>query len=102
MSIRQLQYFVALFEERHFGKAAERCNVTQSTFSMQLAKLERYLGVDLFRRNSRNVAPTGMAGRIEPLARTIVDKYAEICRVAEHNRISELSTGSIGDADVCR
>jgi DNA-binding transcriptional LysR family regulator len=86
MSIRQLQYFVTLFEECHFGKAAERCNVTQSTFSMQLAKLEHYLGTTLFERDSRNVRPTGAASRIEPLARRIVEGCHEICRVVHQQQ----------------
>jgi LysR family hydrogen peroxide-inducible transcriptional activator len=78
MSIRQLQYFVALCEERHFGRAAERCHVTQPTFSMQLARLERYLGVVLFERNSRNVHPTWTARRLEPVVRRVLEGCSEI------------------------
>jgi LysR family hydrogen peroxide-inducible transcriptional activator len=83
MSIRQLQYFVALYDECHFGRAAERCNVTQSTFSMQLAKLERYLGAELFTRNSRNVQPTALAQQVIAIAREVVGGCEEISRVAE-------------------
>ena len=48
MSLKQLKYLIALYEESHFGRAAERCHVTQSTLSLQISKLEDYLGVPLF------------------------------------------------------
>ncbi len=47
MNLRDLEYLVALAETRHFGRAAERCHVSQPTLSTQLRKLEEYLGVAL-------------------------------------------------------
>jgi LysR family hydrogen peroxide-inducible transcriptional activator len=47
MNLRDLRYLVALADERHFGKAAERCFVSQPTLSAQVRKLEEYLGVPL-------------------------------------------------------
>ena len=47
MNLRDLRYFVALAETKHFGKAAERCFVSQPTLSAQIKKLENYLGVQL-------------------------------------------------------
>lgn len=55
MNIRDLEYFVALAEFRHFRKAAEACNVTQPTLSGQVRKLENELGVMLLERTSRKV-----------------------------------------------
>ena len=55
MNIRDLQYLVAVAELQHFGRAAERCHVSQPTLSMQIRKLEDYLGVPLFERAGRKV-----------------------------------------------
>jgi LysR family hydrogen peroxide-inducible transcriptional activator len=58
MSIRELRYLIALADCLNFTRAAERCSVTQSTLSIQLRKLENYLGVNLFERDSAHVAIT--------------------------------------------
>lgn len=86
MSIRQLQYFVTLFDECHFGRAARQCGVTQSTFSVQLARLESSLGARLFVRTSRRVQATAVAYRIEPLARTVVEHCRQIGQLAGTTR----------------
>jgi LysR family transcriptional regulator, hydrogen peroxide-inducible genes activator len=62
MNLRDLRYLVALADERHFGKAAERCFVSQPTLSAQIKKLEEYLGVTLVERQPKRVALTE-AGR---------------------------------------
>jgi len=53
MDIRQLQFLCALDEQRHFGRAAEACHVTQPTLSMRLRNLEEELGVTLIKRRQR-------------------------------------------------
>ncbi|GAB3671171.1 LysR family transcriptional regulator [Salinisphaera aquimarina] len=53
MDIKQLQYLVALAEERHFTRAAERCNVTQPTLSGRIRQLEQELGVPIVERGQR-------------------------------------------------
>ena len=50
IKLKDLRYLVALADTRHFGKAAERCFVSQPTLSAQLKKLEDYLGVTLVER----------------------------------------------------
>lgn len=57
-TLRQLQYFLAVMELRHFGLAAEQCCVTQSTLSAAIQELESLLGVQLFERSHRKVTPT--------------------------------------------
>jgi LysR family hydrogen peroxide-inducible transcriptional activator len=64
MNLRDLRYLVALADERHFGRAAERCHVSQPTLSAQLRKLEGYLGVPLIERQPRRVALTEAGGRV--------------------------------------
>ena len=58
LSLRDLEYFVAVARERHFGRAAESCGVSQATLSEQVRKLESTLGVQLFERTKRKVEPT--------------------------------------------
>lgn len=82
MTIRDLEYFVALAETRHFGQAAERCHVTQPTLSMQIAKLEQELGAKLFERDKRRVSLTDAGRQILARAGSILDGVHEIRELA--------------------
>jgi DNA-binding transcriptional LysR family regulator len=59
LEIRQLQYFVAVAEEEHVGRAAERLHISQSPLSRQIAQLEEYLGLTLFERSQQRIRLTG-------------------------------------------
>ena len=76
MTLRDLEYLVALAETRHFGRAAERCHVSQPTLSAQLRKLEDSLGVALVERRPRKVALT-VAGE------AVVERARRMLRDAE-------------------
>lgn len=86
MTLRDLQYLVALAETRHFGRAAERCHVSQPTLSAQLRKLEDYLGVALIERRPRKVALT-------PAGETVIKRARRMLQDAEdirtHTRASQ-------------
>lgn len=58
LSLRDLEYVVAVEAERNFSRAAERLHMAQPALSQAILRIERRLGVDLFERNSRRVAPT--------------------------------------------
>jgi LysR family hydrogen peroxide-inducible transcriptional activator len=84
MNLRDLRYFVALADTRHFGKAAERSFVSQPTLSAQIKKLENYLGVQLIERQPRKVTLTETGQKILPLARRILQESDEIVSLARH------------------
>ena len=72
-SFRDLQYILAVAEELNFHKAALRCNVGQSTLSIQLKKCEAYLGATLFVRDQHSVALTAVGVEIVAFARVAID-----------------------------
>jgi len=69
MNIRDLKYVLAVAETHHFGRAAERCYVSQPTLSGQIKKLEEELGVVIFERTKRSVEVTPIGAEIISLAR---------------------------------
>lgn len=84
MNLRDLRYFVALADTRHFGRAAEKSFVSQPTLSAQIKKLENYLGVQLIERQPRKVTLTDTGQKILPLARRILQESDEIVSLARH------------------
>ncbi|MPZ10771.1 MAG: LysR family transcriptional regulator [Kiloniellaceae bacterium] len=86
VNFRDLQYAVAVAEERHFGRAAERCHVSQPTLSGQVRKLEESLGVTLFERTSRSVAVTAVGEEVVRHARLALAQAAQIEDIARAHR----------------
>jgi LysR family hydrogen peroxide-inducible transcriptional activator len=82
MNLRDLRYLVALADTRHFGKAAERCFVSQPTLSAQIKKLEDYLGVQLIERQPRRVSLTETGERVVAKARRVLQETDEIISLA--------------------
>ncbi|MBM7456905.1 LysR family hydrogen peroxide-inducible transcriptional activator [Oceanisphaera litoralis] len=82
MNLRDLEYLVALAEERHFRKAAEKCFVSQPTLSGQLRKLEDELGVVLMERTSRKVLFTPAGDAITAQARRVLAETKELRDIA--------------------
>lgn len=83
MTLTELRYVVALAQERHFGRAAQKCFVTQPTLSLALAKLEDELGVRLFERNKNEVLVTPMGEAIVEQARRVLDEAGKITSLAK-------------------
>lgn len=72
MTLQQLEYIVAVAETRHFGKAAERCFVTQPTLSMMIHKLEEEWGLKLFDRSRQPISVTRDGEKIIAMARELL------------------------------
>lgn len=83
MNLRDLKYIVAVADSHHFGKAAERCFVSQPTLSGQIKKLEEELGVTLFERTKRSVVTTPVGEDIIAHARRMLAQADDIRRLAE-------------------
>lgn len=98
MNIRDLTYLTALAEHRHFGKAAEACYVSQPALSMQIKKLETYLGVQLLERTSKSVLLTEVGKVLADKARHIlhhVDEMREIAKLATDPYSGQLKLGIV-------
>ncbi|MCH2225508.1 MAG: LysR substrate-binding domain-containing protein, partial [Crocinitomicaceae bacterium] len=83
VSFQQLQYILALAEERHFERASERCFVTQPTLSMQLKKAEDLLGNKIFDRSRSPVELTSFGEQIIPVFRNVWEEYDRIKETVE-------------------
>lgn len=86
MNLRDLQYLAVIAEEKNFGRAALRCNVSQSTLSIQIKKLEEYLGVQLFERDNKHVMLTAAGEKIHARAQSILQQSDEIRQIAKETR----------------
>jgi LysR family hydrogen peroxide-inducible transcriptional activator len=83
LSIRDLEYALAVAEARHFRRAAERCHVSQPALSAQVRKLEEMLGVALFERTPRGVLVTPHGARILPQARRLLEEARRLIELAK-------------------
>jgi len=86
MNLSELRYIVALARERHFGRAAAACFVSQPTLSVAVKKLEGELGVALFERASPEV-------RVTPTGERVVEKAQQALEAIESVRQEALCDG---------
>ncbi len=86
IKLKDLRYLVAVADTRHFGRAAERCFVSEPTLSAQLKKLEEYLGVQLIERQPNNVSLTDAGEQIVARARRMLEASEEVVTLARAHR----------------
>lgn len=84
MTLAELRYLVAVADLSHFGRAAERCRITQPTLSGQLRKLEESLGIPLIERTTRFVALTPVGAAVVAHARRILEEADQIAELVRH------------------
>lgn len=98
MTLTELRYIVALHQTGHFGKAADRCHVSQPTLSIAIKKLEDELNVALFERSRNQVLATPLGRQIIEQAQTVLEQANRIRELADHGKDplgSRLSIGAI-------
>src|SRR5690606_8130436 len=98
MTLQQLEYIVAVFVEKSFSKASEKCFVTQPTLSMQIQKLEEQLGVTIFDRSRHPVIPTAVGSEVIAQARTVLTESKRLLELVENTKgevTGELRVGII-------
>lgn len=96
MTLSELKYIVALAQERHFGRAAERCFVSQPTLSVAIKKLEGELGILLFERSKSAVSVTPMGEPIIKQAQVVLENVKSLKNMAEEGKDQLASPLKIG------
>ena len=86
MTLTELKYIVAVAREKHFGRAAEACFVSQPTLSVAIKKLEDELDVKLFERSANEVTVTGLGEEIIRQAQSVLEQAANIKEIAKRGK----------------
>lgn len=96
MTLTELRYIVAVARERHFGRAAETCFVSQPTLSVAIKKLEEELGVALFERGNNEISVTPVGERIVEQAAQILEQTLSLKQLAQQGKNPLVGTFKIG------
>ncbi len=86
MTLTELRYIVAVARERHFGRAAEACFVSQPTLSVAIKKLEEELDVKIFERGSSEVSLTPLGEAIVRQAQSVIEQASAIKEIAQRGK----------------
>lgn len=86
MTLTELRYILAVARERHFGRAAESCFVSQPTLSVSIKKLEGELGVVIFERGGAEITTTPIGAEIVEQAQRVLDEASRVKEIADHGR----------------
>ncbi|MBU6257591.1 MAG: hydrogen peroxide-inducible genes activator [Burkholderiales bacterium] len=86
MTLTELKYIVAVARERHFGRAAEACHVSQPTLSVAIKKLEEELDLRIFERGASEVSTTPLGEQIVRQAQVVIEQAQAIREIAERGK----------------
>ncbi|MEJ7670180.1 MAG: LysR substrate-binding domain-containing protein [Casimicrobiaceae bacterium] len=96
MTFNELRYLVAVAQERNFGRAAQKCFVSQPALSVAIQKLEEELGAVLLERGKTEVTVTPVGGRIVEQAQKVLEEAARIREIAQAGRNQLVGTLKLG------
>lgn len=102
MELRELRYFLAVYETGSVTAAARRCFISQPSISTAVAALERELGAVLFVRHRKGVAPTAAAEALYVRARRVVDDALSLKSLFEAPPAAEITLGLMRSLDIAR
>ncbi|WP_250656456.1 hydrogen peroxide-inducible genes activator [Alkalimarinus coralli] len=86
MTLTELKYIVTLAAEKHFGRAAEKCFVSQPTLSVAVKKLEEELGVTLFERSKGHITVTELGQKLVQQSQKVLDQAGLIKDIAQEGK----------------
>jgi LysR family hydrogen peroxide-inducible transcriptional activator len=86
MTLTELKYIVAVAREKHFGRAAEACHVSQPTLSVAVKKLEEELELKIFERNANEVTVTPLGDEVVRQAQTVLEQAGAIREIAKRGK----------------
>jgi LysR family hydrogen peroxide-inducible transcriptional activator len=86
MTLTELRYIVAVARERHFGRAAEACFVSQPTLSVSIKKLEEELDVKIFERGANEVTVTPLGDEIVRQAQMVLEQASALKEIAKRGK----------------
>ena len=99
MTLTELRYVVAVAREKHFGRAAEACFVSQPTLSVSIKKLEEELDVRIFERGANEVSVTPIGEEIVRQAQAVIEQAAQIKEIAKRRK-DPLSRAAVARRDL--
>ena len=96
MTLTELRYIITLAQEQHFGRAADKCNVSQPTLSIAVKKLEEELDTAIFERSKTRVSPTPLGEKIIQQAQRVIEQAGAIRDIASEGKNQLISPFHIG------
>ncbi|MBC7370707.1 MAG: LysR family transcriptional regulator [Bdellovibrionaceae bacterium] len=96
LTLRDLQYVIAVAKHEHFGRAAKECHISQPSLSTQIKKIEDYLGVALFERTNRRVSTTSAGRKMAVQALIIMDEAQKIPALLGEENSTQFKTLKLG------
>ena len=96
MTLTELKYIVAVAREKHFGKAAEACHVSQPTLSLAIKKLEEELDLKLFERSATEVTVTPLGSEVVLQAQSVLEQALHIKEIAKRGKDPLAGTLKLG------
>ncbi len=98
MTLTELKYLCALAQEKHFGKAAERCHVSQPALSSAISKLEKRLSISIFERHKNSIRITELGEKLVMQAQRVLEEantFTDLAEGSKHQLDSPLRLGGI-------